>query len=140
MESRTLEFRKQDSASRTFQHRLRLLKESMKDCYIFETSTYTLHGTKRQRHTTLAAPYDPYPQDPLHVTALDEYCWLRKSKSDTFYGLGRFRDHYVSFSFRYDDLKESSKLKLTYATTREALIEHAMSPRIYRRYLKETSS
>lgn len=134
MEPRNLELRKQDTTSYTFNHRLRVLKESMKDCYIFETAIYAINGSKRQRYTAADTHYGS-----CSVTALDEYYWLRKSKSDTFYGLGRFRDNYMCFVFRYDDIKESSKLKITYATSREVLIEHAMSPRIYERYIKDTT-
>ena len=94
-----------------------------------------MNGSKRQRHTILDVPYDPYPVDPHHVTTLDEYYWLRKSKSDTFYGLGRIGPHFILFMFKYDDLKETSTLKLTYATSREALVEYAMSARVYTRYL-----
>ncbi len=95
-----------------------------------------MNGSKRRRHT----PYDLYPTDPHQVTTLDEYYWLRKSKSDTFYGLGRIGEQYVSFIFRCDDLKETSTLKLTYATSREALVDYAMSLRTYTRYLKDTSA
>ena len=115
------------------------MTESMTDCCIFETSTYEMNGSKRQRHT-LDTPYDPYPRDPHHVTTLDEYYWLRKSKSDTFYGLGRLGLQFILFVFHCDDLKETSKLKLTYATSREALVDYAMSARVYTRYIKDTAS
>ena len=97
-----------------------------------------MNGSKRKRHT-LDTPYDPYPRDPHHVTTLDEYYWLRKSKSDTFYGLGRLGTQFILFVFHCDDLKETSNLKLTYATSRELIIEYAMSSRMYNRYIKDTS-
>lgn len=93
-----------------------------------------MDGSKRKRHTSLNTSYDPH-----HVSALDEYYWLRKSKSDTFYGLGRLGTQHVLFMFYCDDLKETSKLKLTYATSRELIIEYAMSSRVYHRYLKDTT-
>jgi hypothetical protein len=134
MEPRILSPRKQDTTSRSFLRRLHFLKEFMHDCCIFESTTYKMNGSKRERLRQLDSSYDL-----RQVTTLDEYYWLRKSKSDSFYGLGRLGMQYIFFVFHYDDLKEASKLKLTYAASREALVEHAMSTRTYRRYLKDTT-
>lgn len=134
METRCLDPRHHTFSDHTFKRRLNLLKNTMKEYCIFDTKWYEIVNAKRQHPTTKVSPLDP-----LQVTTLDEYYWLRRSKTDTFYGFGKLGVQYVYFSFHYDDLKESSKLKLTYASTREDLVQFGMSHHAYERYIKDTA-
>ena len=122
--------RSQDTMKRSFQRKLRYFKDSLNSCYLIYRKCYMLVNGKKTR---LNAGFNI----PI-LCALDEYSWLYNTHADNFYGLGRHKEYYVLFSFKYDMMEEPN-VKVIIATTREALISEAMNERIYRRYIKDTT-
>jgi hypothetical protein len=60
------------------------------------------------------------------------------SHGENFYGLGKYKDTYILFSFKYDLLDEPN-VKIILGENRDALIKDAMTERMYARYIKDTS-
>jgi hypothetical protein len=130
MESRNTDLRSVNTEKRSFQRKLRYLKENMDSCFFAYTKVYTLvNGKKKRAQTEFNIPI-------LH--SLDAYYWLYMTHAETFYGLGKYKEWYIIFSFKYDTLEEPS-VKIILSDTREALIRDGMNARMYRRYMKDTS-
>ena len=128
---RDLRFRCQDINRRSFQRRLRYFKDSLDTCYYVHVRSYAVADGNRIRVTT--------PITTAHLCALEDYFWLQMTSSEKFYGLGKFTDQYVFFSFHYDSL-EVPKLKVIFSASREELIRTCMSEKVYKRYVKDTDT
>ncbi len=128
---RDMSFRRQDTAKRSFQRRLQYFKDNLSMCYYVSTKYYAFEDGKRVKvHTPIYIP---------RVCNLDEYYWLQMSASEKFYGFGRQDTHYVLFCFNYDNLEEP-KLKVIFSTSRENLIQYCMNEKIYKKYMKDTTT
>jgi hypothetical protein len=129
MESRNTNIRSVNTEKRSFQRKLRYLKENMDSCFFAYTKVYTIVNGKKTR---VRAGFNI----PI-LYSLEVYYWLCMTHAETFYGFGKHKEWYILFSFKYNTLEEPY-VKITLSDTREALIYDAMNERMYLRYMKDT--
>ncbi len=122
--------RHQDTQRRSFQRKLQYFKDSLNSCYLIYSKCYILENGKKKK-------MNPGIRIPV-LYSLDEYFWFHMTHAENFYGLGKYNEYYILFSFRYDMLDEPN-VKIILADTREALITNAMNERMYARYIKDTA-
>jgi len=128
---RDLSYRKQEMTQKSVQSLIQNFKQSLMDEPIFDTKIYVL------RH---CLPYKiTDPSEYCNVMPIEEYDWVCKGKSGSFYGLGRNKVGYIYFRFYVDPTKQTIPvLKLTIDKSRENLINCAMSDHVYKYYIHDT--
>jgi hypothetical protein len=128
---RDLSYRKQEMTHKYVDGLIQDFKQTLAAEPLFDTKIYVL------RH---CLPYKiTDPSEYCSVLPIEEYHWICKGKSGSFYGLAKNKVGYIYFRFYTDPTKQTIPvLKLTIDQSRENLVNCAMSDHIYKYYILDT--
>ena len=128
---RDLSYRKQEMTQRSVEGLIQNFKQTLMAEPLFDTKIYVIRNGVPYKITD--------PSQYCKVFPIEEYHWICKGRSGSFYGLGKNTAGHVYFRF-YKDLSNQDLpvLKLTIDQSRENLVNCAMSDHIYKYYIQDT--